>query len=269
MRESNSACSRASVNRIAFEIAGPARRREPLELVHRRVGEPRAARAGDRGERPDGLAVGAEEHRQRRAGKPRALGHVVEPVAVDDLQRPQVGMGRHLEQRSLDLVVGEARRARRPGRRVVADHDQRRVDARHPDDRVERPVEDVVGVERRGELRAVADPAFGLLDLLADDRRSRRMSSTAVAAAAQAKITAMTNPIIIVSGEAPRLTFVGIGDSCKFRRSRAICAARATAAGLARLLRFQPFGRVFPAPTFLCPHLSDCTRKKPNTHADC
>ena len=70
-------------------------------------------RARDRGERPDRLAVGAQRHGQRRARELGALVHVVEAVAVDDLDRPQVGMARHLEQRALDLVVGQARRARR------------------------------------------------------------------------------------------------------------------------------------------------------------
>ena len=130
---------------------------EVLERVRRRLGEARRARAADRRQRADRLALGAQGHGQRGTRKLRGGAHVVEPVAVDDLERPQVRVVRHLEQRSLDLVLAQPGRAR-CRRRVafVADRDQRGIDPRQRDDRVERPVEHVRGIEGGCELARVA-----------------------------------------------------------------------------------------------------------------
>ena len=127
---------------------------DALERVDGAVEEAGARRAAERRERAERLVARAQRHDQPGPRARRAPPRVVQPVAVDDLDRAQV-RARAASASAMPLrLLGETRARRCAARRRSSSRHERRVDAGQRGDLRERVLDQLVRVERRGELGA-------------------------------------------------------------------------------------------------------------------
>ena len=132
---------------------GPGATADALERVDRAVEEASARGAAQRCERTKRLVARPQRHNHPGPRAGRALGSVVEPVPIDDLDRADVRARGRLKGDPLRLL-GRDPEGDGASLTTLVEHGERGVDAGQSGDLRERVREQFVGVEQRGELGA-------------------------------------------------------------------------------------------------------------------